>query len=119
MPAKTKTPSPLEARFARLWDAAGGPELVREYRFDKTRKWRADFALEAARMLVEIEGGVWTRGRHLSPRGFIKDAEKYLSATLQGWAVLRLTEPQLNADTIRQILDYARCRQRLLGEPVA
>lgn len=114
-----KKTSTLEQKFATLWDAVGGPVLAREYRFDKTRRWRADFALEAARLLIEIEGGVWNRGRHLSPRGFLNDAEKYLTATLQGWVVIRLTEPQLTPDTIRQVLDYARSRQRLLGEPVA
>lgn len=41
--------SKLESRFASLWDALGGIELVREFRFDKTRRWRADFASESAR----------------------------------------------------------------------
>lgn len=116
---KIKVPSALEARFALLWDASGGPELLREYRFDGTRRWRADFALESARLLIEIEGGVWSKGRHVSPKGFMNDAEKYLAAALQGWSVLRLTEPQLTLGTIRQILAYARDRQRLLGCPVA
>lgn len=120
MPAKSpKVPSALEARFALLWCASGGPELLREYRFDRTRRWRADFALESARLLIEIEGGVWSKGRHVSPKGFLNDAEKYLAAALQGWSVLRLTEPQLTLGTIRQILTYARDRQRLLGSPVA
>lgn len=96
-----KKASALESRFASLWNALGGSELVREFRFDKIRRWRADFARESARVLIEIEGGVWTRGRHLSPRGFLNDAEKYLTATLQGWVVIRLTEPQLTPDTIR------------------
>lgn len=114
-----KKASALESRFASLWNALGGSELVREFRFDKIRRWRADFASESARLLIEIEGGVWNRGRHLSPRGFLNDAEKYLTATLQGWVVIRLTEPQLTPDTIRQVLEYARSRQRLFGEPVA
>ena len=109
--------SELENRFATLWDAIGVPELVREYRFDKSRRWRADFAWEEARLLIEIEGGVWNRGRHLTPRGFMNDAEKYLSATLQGWAVIRLVDSMLTPDTIKQILDYAR--NRISGRPVA
>lgn len=109
--------SELENRFATLWDAIGGPELVREYRFDKSRRWRADFAWEEARLLIEIEGGVWNRGRHLTPRGFMNDAEKYLAATLQGWAVIRLVDSMLTPDTIKQILDYAR--NRISGRPVA
>ena len=109
--------SELENRFATLWDAIGGPELVREYRFDKSRRWRADFAWEEARLLIEIEGGVWNRGRHLTPRGFMNDAEKYLAATLQGWAVIRLVDAMLTPDSIKQILDYAR--NRISGRPVA
>ena len=109
--------SELENRFATLWDAIGGPELVREYRFDKSRRWRADFAWEEAQLLIEIEGGVWNRGRHLTPRGFMNDAEKYLAATLQGWAVIRLVDSMLTPDTIKQILDYAR--NRISGRPVA
>ncbi|MDO4750461.1 MAG: hypothetical protein Q4A24_00015 [Akkermansia sp.] len=109
--------SSLEERFARLWDAAGGPELVREYRFEPKRRWRADFAWPDAKMLIEIEGGVWNRGRHLTPRGFMNDAEKYPAATLQGWAVIRLVDTMLTPDTIKQILDYAR--NRISGRPVA
>lgn len=29
----------------------------REYRFDPTRKWRADFALPELGILIEVEGG--------------------------------------------------------------
>ena len=109
--------SVLEERFATLWDAAGGPELVREYRFEPKRRWRADFAWPDAKMLIEIEGGVWNRGRHLTPKGFAADAEKYLTATLQGWTVIRLVYNQLTPETIKHVLEYAR--NRISGRPVA
>ena len=51
-----------EARFATLWDAAGGPERQREYRFAPPRRWREDFAWPQARLLIEIEGGLRKRG---------------------------------------------------------
>ena len=114
-----KKSSALESRFASLWDALGGVELVREFRFDKTRRWRADFASESARVLIEIEGGVWRGGRHTNPLGFINDAEKYLAATLQGWSVIRLVGKQLNPATLRQVVDYVRERDRLFGGSVA
>ena len=101
-----KKASALESRFASLWDALGGVELVREFRFDKTRRWRADFASESARILIEVEGGVWRGGRHTNPQGFISDAEKYLAATLQGWTVIRLVEAQLNPPTLRKVVNY-------------
>ena len=74
-----KKSSALESRLASIWDALGGSEPVREFRLDKTRRWRADFASESARVLIEIEGGVWRGGRHTNPQGFINDAEKYLA----------------------------------------
>ena len=114
-----KKSSALESRFASIWDALGGVELVREFRFDKTRRWRADFASESARVLIEVEGGVWRGGRHTNPQGFIHDAEKYLAATLQGWSVIRLVGEQLNPATLRQVVDYVRERDRLFGGSVA
>lgn len=114
-----KKSSALESRFASIWDALGGVELVREFRFDKTRRWRADFASESARVLIEVEGGVWRGGRHTNPQGFINDAEKYLAATLQGWSVIRLVGEQLNPATLRQVVDYVRERDRLFGGSVA
>lgn len=114
-----KKSSALESRFASIWDALGGVELVREFRFDKTRRWRADFASESARVLIEVEGGVWRGGRHTNPQGFINDAEKYLAATLQGWSVIRLVGKQLNPATLRQVVDYVRERDRLFGGSVA
>lgn len=109
MPKKV-TSSEWERHFALLWDATGGETLRREYRFDKSRRWRADFAWLEARLLIEIEGGIWNRGRHLTPAGFIRDAEKYLAATLQGWTVIRLAPNMLTADTIRQIQEYGKGR---------
>lgn len=67
------------------------PEPVREYQFDPVRKWRADFAWPDAKLLVECEGGIHSRGRHTQPEGFRKDAEKYNAAALAGWRVLRFT----------------------------
>lgn len=111
VPAKPhKAPSLLEARFMKLWDVLNGPPLECEYKFDPNRRWRADFVQIDAHILIEIEGGVWSRGRHLTPKGFLNDAEKYLAATLQGWTVLRLTTGQLNTENIQIIIAYVRSR---------
>jgi len=96
--------SKLEKRFAFLWRSLGGPALEREFKFHETRKWRADFAHMPSRTLIEIEGGIWIRGRHTSPRGFAADAEKYLEATLAGWRVLRLVDQQIKVPTIERII---------------
>jgi len=105
-----KAPSVLEARFMKLWDVLNGPPLEREYKFAPNRRWRADFVQQEARILIEIEGGVWNSGRHLTAKGFLNDAEKYLAATLQGWTVLRLTVGQLNTENIQIVIAYVRNR---------
>lgn len=91
--------SPLEAKFLSIWKSVGGPSLEREFMFHPSRKWRADFAHQASRTLIEIEGGAFN-GRHTTGKGFIADSEKYLAAYLHRWTVVRLTAPLLTRDNI-------------------
>lgn len=103
--------SPLEAKFALLWRALRGPALEREHRFAPPRRWRFDFAHPASRVAVEIEGGVWRRGRHNRPKGFIADCEKYSAAAVAGWTVVRLTAKQINCAEIERIIAAMRGRE--------
>ena len=74
----------------------GIPEPVKEYPFAKPlRVWRADFAWPEYSLIVEIEGGVWTKGRHITPEGFLEDANKYNSMVILGWKLLRFTPQQV------------------------
>ena len=66
-----------------------------EYKFHDTRKFRFDFAFPLYKVAVEIEGGVWSKGRHTRGSGFIKDMEKYNLATSMGWSILRYTPSDL------------------------
>ena len=68
----------------------------REYKFHPTRKWRFDFCWPELKIAVEVEGGVWSGGRHTTGSGFTKDCEKYNHAALLGYRVLRFT-----GDTIK------------------
>lgn len=80
-----------------------GVEVVREYRFHPTRRWRFDYAIPAERIALEVEGGVWTGGRHTSPKGFLNDIEKYNTAVVLGWRVVRTTPDKLMSDGIELI----------------
>lgn len=60
-----------------------------QYRFHPERKWRFDLAWPQYMVAAEVEGGVFVRGRHVSPQGFIKDCEKYNAAAELGWSVFR------------------------------
>lgn len=92
--------SNLEAAFlTRLRQLAPGvPAPEREYRFALPRKWRFDMCWPAQRLAVELEGGVWSGGRHTRPAGFEADVEKYNCATVEGWRVLRCTAKMLDTD---------------------
>jgi very-short-patch-repair endonuclease len=65
--------------------------VEREYRFHTTRRWRFDFAILEVKIACEVEGGTFINGRHQRGTGFEKDCEKYNTATIMGWAVMRYT----------------------------
>ena len=56
-----------------------GLKTVAEYRFHPTREWRFDFAVPAARVAIEVEGGIWNGGRHFREEGWRRDLEKYIT----------------------------------------
>jgi hypothetical protein len=62
-----------------------------EYKFDKNRKWRFDFAWPKMMIALEAEGGTWTEGGHVRGKGYENDCTKYNEATAQGWKVYRFT----------------------------
>lgn len=72
-----------------------GVECVKEYKFHPERRWRFDYAIPEYKIALEVEGGVWTQGRHTRPQGFLGDVEKYNTATLLGWRVFRTTPSEL------------------------
>lgn len=65
-----------------------------EYKFLENRKFRFDFAIPSKKIAIEIEGGVFSGGRHTRGVGYINDMEKYNLAAVNGWAVLRFTPEQ-------------------------
>jgi len=77
--------------------------VVAEYRFCK-RRWRFDYAIPDKKIAIEIEGGVWISGRHNRASGFLKDMEKYNTATILGWRVLRFTPEEFaNGEAFKYI----------------
>lgn len=85
-------------RFYSLLDRAGIPRPQAEYRFHPTRRWRMDYAWPDEKVFIEVEGGVWTGGRHTRAKGFLNDIEKYNTAISMGWrGPLRTTPSGLTA----------------------
>ena len=81
--------------FAQTCEQFGLPRPVAEHRFKVDRKWKLDYAWPLQQVALEVEGGVWTKGRHTRPSGFLKDMEKYNTAAAMGWRVLRCTPDTL------------------------
>jgi len=89
--------SALEAAFVIAWQlyAPDAPEPVAEYRFYPERKFRVDFAWVEQRVCVEVQGGVWTRGRHTRGAGYERDAIKLNLLQLLGWRCFYVTASML------------------------
>jgi hypothetical protein len=93
-----------------------GYAALPEVRFHPERKWRIDVALtnrldgqepsaKPCAIAVEINGGAFSRGRHVRGDGFIKDMEKLNALTELGWRVLQFTPQQvLSGEALAQIV---------------
>ena len=79
-------------------------EFEQEFKFHPKRKWKADFHIVGQKILVEVEGGSWSGGRHTRGKGYIGDMEKYNSATMMGFQVIRFSTEQVKSGlAIKQI----------------
>jgi very-short-patch-repair endonuclease len=99
--------SALEDQFLGLWQAHY-PDLplTREFsdveaweadfqeryaKSKRSKRYRADFAHLPSRSLIEIQGGTFNRGRHVTGSGYERDARKFNLAMVCGWKVFLLT----------------------------
>lgn len=88
--------SELEELLAFQIKAAGIASPEREYMFAKPRRFRADFAWVAEKLLVEIDGGLYVaRSGHRTASGVMRDMEKGNLAALKGYLYLRFNAEQI------------------------
>lgn len=99
--------SAAEARFDLCLRAAHLPPPVPEFRFHPKRRWRFDRAWPERLIAVEIDGGIWTGGRHTRGTGFTEDCRKLNTAALMGWRVLRFTDDMIRSGEAVGILEVA------------
>ncbi len=60
---------------------------------------------------MEIEGGIWTGGRHVRPAGFKADCEKYNALAVQGYALLRILPEWIeNGKALTLLIDWLTAR---------
>ena len=94
-----------------LCDAHGWPLPVPEYPVAPPRRWRFDLAWPAARVAVEIQGGIFTHGRHVRGAALLREWEKLNTAALAGWAVLLVSPDQVLDGTLTAWLGQAFARR--------
>lgn len=97
----------MNTLFLALLKASNLPTPIAEHRFCE-RRWRFDYAWPDQKLALEVEGGIWTGGRHTRGKGFLADMTKYNRATALGWRVIRCTPSTLcsneTLDLIKEIL---------------
>ncbi len=99
--------SVLERHLANSIEAAGLPAPEREYRFHPTRMWRLDFAYPSIRLAVEVEGGIYSKGRHGRGKGIAEDIEKGNALTLAGWRLIRVHGDQVRSGEATELIRHA------------
>ena len=94
--------------FAALLRQHGVAEPVAEFRFHPLRKWRFDFAWPDALLALEVDGGLFTAGRHTRGAGTEGDHEKFNEAAVLGWRILRVVPRKLctmaTVDVVRRAI---------------
>ncbi len=110
--AKNYTP-PAPDICAQVFKSYKLPMPAREYQFHPERKWRIDFYFEAngRKVALEVEGGVWTGGRHTRGSGFAGDMEKYNALAMAGILLVRVTP-----DTLLKTPTFNMLKQVLYGD---
>lgn len=85
--------------FIETCKQVGLPEPITEYQFAKDikRRWRIDYYFQVGerKVALEVEGGVFTGGRHNRGAGFKRDMEKYNEISSRGIVLLRTTPTDL------------------------
>jgi hypothetical protein len=82
--------TPAQQAFLLACRAFGLPEPVPEYRFAPPRRWRFDWLFDGW-LAVEIQGGLFTRGRHVRGAALKREYRKLNEAAIAGFTVLLVT----------------------------
>ena len=97
-----------EDQLAFQLKAVGIPH-EREVQFAKPRKWRADFVVAnfIHPLLIEIDGGTWTGGRHVTGAGHASDAAKRNAAVLLGYRPLTFSPKEVEDGSALATIEQA------------
>lgn len=104
--------SSAEDDLARLFRRCKVSGWRRQYRYVPGRQFRADFAFPKQRLIVEVDGGVYSRRAHGSVGGIIADMKRTNLAAMNGWRVMRFRpdevarQPDDLIEQVQQALEF-------------
>lgn len=114
-PVRLRSSSKTSAEEVLAIDLAGAClPFVRQFRYAKGRNLTADFMVEhckalicTQRVLVEVQGGVYTKKAHGSVTGVLADIDRLNAATVNGWRMLRFTPKQVDEGEAIPVIEAA------------
>ena len=95
----------MKLNLSDFWGLFSIPEPEEEYKFLPDRRFRFDFCWKKYYIACEVNGGVWTGGRHTRGYGYQKDLEKLNLAQANGWKVFQFTPQQFKSGEAGEFLE--------------
>ena len=95
-PKVGKFDSDAERQLFEQITAFGLPAPVVNYEFHPDRGFRFDGAWPDRKIAYEVQGGIWTGGKHGRGAGIAKDFEKLNEAILLGWRVFQFETGEIS-----------------------
>ena len=105
-----------EPQIVTAWMLEQGiPAPVYEYKFNPVRRWRFDLCWVPQRVALEVQGGIFVRGRHSRGAALLKEWEKLNTAAGMGWRLLYCQPRDLCAkETANYVRNALQCN---MGRP--
>ena len=98
----------LEDEFEFQLKSIGILNYVREFSAIKGRRFRFDFAFIEEKVLIEIQGGIYSyKPSHASASGIRRDCEKANLAVAHGWRLFHFTPDMVRSGEAVRMIEEA------------
>ena len=95
---------PCKNGYSKIYEQLLGGEWWAEWPFHPTRKWRFDYACPELKIAIEVDGGIFTGGRHSGGVGQLRDFEKGNNACAMGWLVFHAQPEDMHDLEFRKLV---------------
>lgn len=94
-------------QFELACKAHGLPAPIGEYEFCPGRKWRFDWLFAEIDLVLEVQGGIFSQGRHTRGAALLKEHEKLNYAAILGYRVMFCTPEDIEKGSIFPLIKAA------------